>query len=139
MNFGSETAQVGAAAKPKTKQQLIEEERQLAEEKLKKRIERARKADEVSKKHNVQLRQPKGTAPMTAPAPAVVEAVEEPEGRSFGGYTGLEGDIRTVVITKVVKRLGIAIDGGANTRQKAVIIREISVSSAQWLSMYADV
>lgn len=49
-------------------------------------------------------------------------------GKSFGGYTDLEGDILTVSVTKVCKKLGIAIDGGANTKQKAVIIREISVS-----------
>ena len=34
----------------------------------------------------------------------------------------------SVTVTKVCKKLGIAIDGGANTKQKAVIIREISVS-----------
>ena len=49
-------------------------------------------------------------------------------GKSFGGYTDLEGDIVVVTVTKVCKKLGIAIDGGANTKQKAVIIREISVS-----------
>ena len=49
-------------------------------------------------------------------------------GQSFAGYTDLEGDIVTVTVTKVCKKLGIAIDGGANTKQKAVIIREISVS-----------
>lgn len=49
-------------------------------------------------------------------------------GKSFGGYTNLVGDIVSVTVTKVCKKLGIAIDGGANTKQKAVIIREISVS-----------
>lgn len=49
-------------------------------------------------------------------------------GQSFGGYTNLVGDIVTVTVTKVCRKLGIAIDGGANTKQKAVIIREISVS-----------
>lgn len=46
--------------------------------------------------------------------------------KSFGGFTELEGDILHISVTKVVKKLGIAIDGGANTKQKAVIIREIS-------------
>lgn len=53
----------------------------------------------------------------------------EDGGKSFGGYTGLHGDIVNVTVTKVCKKLGIAIDGGANTKQKAVIIREISVST----------
>ena len=50
------------------------------------------------------------------------------EGKSYGGYTDLHGEIVTVTVNKVCKKLGIAIDGGANTKQKAVIIREISVS-----------
>ena len=50
------------------------------------------------------------------------------EPKSYAGYTDLEGDILHISVTKVVKKLGIAIDGGANTKQKAVIIREISVS-----------
>lgn len=50
------------------------------------------------------------------------------EPKSFGGFTDLEGDILHINVSKVVKKLGIAIDGGANTKQKAVIIREISVS-----------
>lgn len=49
------------------------------------------------------------------------------ETKSFGGFTDLEGDVLYINVTKVVKKLGIAIDGGANTKQKAVIIREISV------------
>ena len=49
------------------------------------------------------------------------------EGLSYGGYTDLHGEILTVTVSKVCKKLGIAIDGGANTKQKAVIIREISV------------
>lgn len=47
---------------------------------------------------------------------------------TFAGFTDLQGDILHINVTKVVKKLGIAIDGGANTKQKAVIIREISVS-----------
>ena len=50
------------------------------------------------------------------------------EPKSFGDFTDLEGDILYINVTKIVKKLGIAIDGGANTKQKAVIIREISVS-----------
>ena len=49
------------------------------------------------------------------------------EGLSHGGYTDLHGEILTVTVSKVCKKLGIAIDGGANTKQKAVIVREISV------------
>ena len=67
---------------------------------------------------------------------AIVAIPSEPQaaasagggGKSFGGYTDLQGDILTVSVTKVCKKLGIAIDGGANTKQKAVIIREISAS-----------
>ena len=50
------------------------------------------------------------------------------EPKSYAGFTDLEGEILHINVTKVVKKLGIAIDGGANTKQKAVIIREISVS-----------
>lgn len=53
--------------------------------------------------------------------------------KSYGGYTDLEGDVLHINVTKVVKKLGIAIDGGANTKQKAVIIREISVSTKYFL------
>ena len=49
---------------------------------------------------------------------------------SHAGYIDLRGELKHVLITKVVRKLGIAIDGGANTKQKAVIIREISVSHA---------
>ena len=49
------------------------------------------------------------------------------EGLSHGGYTDLHGEILNVTVSKVCKKLGIAIDGGANTKQKAVIVREISV------------
>lgn len=50
------------------------------------------------------------------------------EPKSYAGFTELEGEILHINVTKIVKKLGIAIDGGANTKQKAVIIREISVS-----------
>ena len=49
------------------------------------------------------------------------------EGLSHGGYTDLHGEILTVTVSKVNKRLGIGIDGGADNKQKAVIIREIPV------------
>lgn len=58
------------------------------------------------------------------------------EPKSIAGFTDLEGDILHIKVTKVVKKLGIAIDGGANTKQKAVIIREISVS-IWWLRVVA--
>lgn len=48
--------------------------------------------------------------------------------KSYAGFTDLEGEIFHISVTKIVKKLGIAIDGGANTKQKAVIIREVSVS-----------
>lgn len=76
-------------------------------------------------------------SPCLAPEPAAAAASrdheEKGEGRSFAGYTGLQGEILTVTVSKICKKLGIAIDGGANTKQKAVIIREISVSSRDGL------
>lgn len=51
------------------------------------------------------------------------------EGKSYAGYTGLKGKIVTVNVTKVTRKLGIAVDGGSNTKQKAVIIRQITVSN----------
>ena len=60
---------------------------------------------------------------------------KQSELKSYGGFTDLEGDILHISVTKVVKKLGIAIDGGANTKQKAVIIREISVSAIRIASM----
>ena len=51
------------------------------------------------------------------------------EGLSFGGYTGLKGSIVTVTVTKVSRKLGIAVEGGATTKnQKGVVIRQITVS-----------
>ena len=85
-------------------------------------------------------------------SPDHMPSSEKGEGKSYAGYTDLHGEIVTVTVTKVCKKLGIAIDGGANTKQKAVIIREISVSlldlvcntlcvcSAYWgfISMYVQ-
>ena len=65
---------------------------------------------------------------LSTPEPQLTASGGGGGGKSFGGYTDLEGEIVTVAVTKVCKKLGIAIDGGANTKQKAVIIREISVS-----------
>ena len=45
--------------------------------------------------------------------------------KSYNGFTNLYGEIVTVEIKKVAKRLGIAVDGGANTKQREVRIREI--------------
>lgn len=59
----------------------------------------------------------------------------EGEGESFGeyreefshaGYTNLKGILKRITIIKVCSKLGIAIDGGANTRQKAIIVRMIT-------------
>lgn len=51
------------------------------------------------------------------------------EGRfSFAGYTNLKGELKKVTVSKVNRKLGIAVDGGSNTRQKAVIVRQIVVS-----------
>ena len=62
--------------------------------------------------------------------------VERGEGMSYGGYTDLHGEILSATVSKVCKKLGIAIDGGANTKQKAVIIREISVSTTRvWVGI----
>ena len=45
--------------------------------------------------------------------------------KNYAGFTNLYGEIITIEIKKVAKRLGIAVDGGANTKQKEVKIREI--------------
>ena len=50
------------------------------------------------------------------------------KGFSYAGYTGLVGDMITITITKVTKRLGIAVNGGNDTKQVAVKIKEIIVS-----------
>ena len=55
-------------------------------------------------------------------------AVRQDTGKSFGGYSNLHGEILTIPVTKVNKKLGMAIDGGANTKQQAVTIRQITVS-----------
>ena len=55
-------------------------------------------------------------------------SVVSKKGFSYAGYSGLTGDLVTVTITKVTKRLGIAVNGGAETKQVAVKIKEIIVS-----------
>lgn len=55
---------------------------------------------------------------------------------SYGGYTGLKGKIVKVNVVKVNRKLGIAVDGGANTNQKAVIIRQIVVSKCADMCIY---
>lgn len=51
------------------------------------------------------------------------------EGRfSFAGYTNLKGEMKKVTVNKVNRKLGIAVDGGSNTKQKAVVVRQIVVS-----------
>ena len=65
------------------------------------------------------------------------QAVKPPlqvEGTTYAGYTGLKGKIMTVNVTKVTRKLGIAVDGGSNTKQKAVIIRQITVSKFYHIS-----
>lgn len=102
VNFGDdESASLKRRKVKKAKAKSIENERQKADQKLKRRLKQAQE-----KKRN--------------------------EPKSFGGFTDLEGDILHINVSKIVKKLGIAIDGGANTKQKAVIIREISVSGDCW-------
>ena len=51
---------------------------------------------------------------------------EKPVQRAVSG--GISGKLMKVMVQKVNKKLGLAVDGGANTKQKAVIIRQIVVS-----------
>lgn len=124
VNFGD---QEPPAKKPaeKSRAQLIEEERQRAEEKLQRRLEKKRLAQLNANKETTTVAtlamEDKSSSP-----PLAAGAVSQ--GKDFGDYTNLHGEILTIRVTKICKRLGIAIDGGANTKQKAVIIREISVS-----------
>ena len=111
VNFGD-----GKGNRMRNKQKLIEEERLKAEEKLRRRIERNKE------------KKPDTTVP---PVQAVAP---QRTGKSFAGYDNLVGEILTVTVTKVCKKLGIAIDGGASSKQKEVIIREISVSSNKLLA-----
>ena len=108
---GKKQAQV-----PKSKAVAIEEERDKAEQMLERK-----------------LREKKEAAAKAAEQPNGVEEVAADENLgpsfSYAGYSNLRGELKHVLVTKVVRKLGIAIDGGANTKQKAVIIREISVST----------
>ena len=142
VNFGDDEPSTKKSAE-KSKARLIEEERQKAEEKLQRRLERKRLALENSKKEaatatraateDTDSSPPSSASPplSASPPPSAsppTSAAPTSEGKTFAGYTNLRGEILTITVTKVCKKLGIAIDGGANTKQKAVIIREISVS-----------
>lgn len=129
VHFGEgEKEEPQVVRRPKSKKGMIEADRQKAEEKLRRRMERekAKRAAAEREKANEEATNREAMeeqdVDFAAPPPP------RQGGKSFGGYDNLFGDIVTVRITKVVKKLGIAIDGGANTKQKAVIIREISVS-----------
>ena len=136
VNFGDDESSAKKSAE-KSKSQLIEEERRKAEEKLQRRLERKRLALENSKKEAATATRaatedtdpspPSSASPPLSASPPP-SAGPTSEGKTFAGYTNLHGEILTITVTKVCKKLGIAIDGGANTKQKAVIIREISVS-----------
>ena len=136
VNFGDDEPSTKKSAE-KSKARLIEEERQKAEEKLQRRLERKRLALENSKKEaatatraateDTDSSPPSSASPPPSASPPT-SASPTSEGKTFAGYTNLHGEILTITVTKVCKKLGIAIDGGANTKQKAVIIREISVS-----------
>ena len=114
MKMGGKQVMVSGAAKngavptkrqalsPKSTAAAVEEERNKAEELLEKRLR--------------EKQETKSTDAYSGPS------------FSYAGYNDLRGELRHILITKVVRKLGIAIDGGANTKQKAVIIREISVS-----------
>ena len=82
----------------KKQQGIIEQERRKAEKMLANRLQR----------HKETTKQEEG-------------------GISFGGFTGLKGKIIKINVTKVNRKLGIAVDGGANTNQKEIVIRQIIV------------
>lgn len=54
-------------------------------------------------------------------------------GKTYAGYTGLFGDIKTILIEKNGMKLGIAVTGGANTKQREVRIKDIVVRSSFFL------
>lgn len=116
VNFGEGDNSLKRKKAKKMKEKTVEEERLKAEQKLERRLKRSQEKEKKygeSESHKEEI----------AKAPFDMKTT-----KSFGGFTDLLGNIVHVNITKVVKKLGIAIDGGANTKQKAVIIREISVS-----------
>ena len=47
---------------------------------------------------------------------------------TFGRFSHLFGDILAIEIRKETKRLGIAIEGGADTKLKKIRVRQITVS-----------
>lgn len=103
----------GESSQKIKKAMSIEEERLKAEQKLEQRLKRSQEKEKKTEPKHLEEEVP----------------VEINATKSFGGFTELQGNIVHVTVTKVVKKLGIAIDGGANTKQKAVIIREMSVST----------
>ena len=113
VNFGEEDSSLKIK---KTKHKTIEEERLKAEQKLERRLKRSQ-AKEKKNSESKSLDE----------VPVEMNTI-----KSFGGFTNLQGKILHINVTKVVKKLGIAIDGGANTKQKAVIIREMSVSQFKY-------
>lgn len=118
VNFGDQDNQT---RKETSKNQAIEDERRKAEEKLQRRLRRAQEKKQANSAEGV-------TETEGADAPTPSSPAELGSGKSYGGYDNLHGNILTINVTKVTRKLGIAIDGGANTKQKAVIIRELTVS-----------
>lgn len=102
---------------PISKAAAIEEERDKAEQMLERKLREKKEAATAAK-----------TAEQVQQSSDVAGANAGPS-FSYAGYDNLRGELKHIQVTKVVRKLGIAIDGGANTKQKAVIIREISVST----------
>lgn len=57
----------------------------------------------------------------------------KPEAVAVAGFRNLTGPIVTVLIPKNKPRLGMSVNGGSNTKQKEVRIRDIQVI---WLSCW---
>ncbi|XP_065829589.1 uncharacterized protein [Oscarella lobularis] len=64
---------------------------------------------------------PKKLSGTTPPPPA-----EQPQSRTVAGYTGLTGAIVNILVPKSKPKLGMGVDGGESTKQKAVRVRLIS-------------
>jgi hypothetical protein len=87
--------------KPRT----VSEDRERAEELLNRRIEKSAKKDK----------------------PKIVTPIPVNEGgKRYKEFSGLFGDILTIEIKKTTQRLGIAIEGGMNTKLKILKIREVT-------------
>ena len=85
--------------------------------------------DERRQQQNVIEQERKKAEKMLANRLQKHQETKQEDGITYGGYTGLKGKIVKVNITKVNRKLGIAVDGGANTNQKQVVIRQIVVSN----------